>query len=69
MFQNHQFSAIRGGIFKKIKYLLKSENFSKSFLLHIGKNKSKFDNFFFGYDDALKIYGAPKLCMYCYVVK
>ena len=42
---------------------LKSENFSKSFLSHIGKNKIKFyKKQFFGYHEALKIYGAPKLC-------
>ena len=48
---------------EEICNFLKSENFSKSFLSHIGKNKIKFKKIiFFGYHEALKIYGAPKLC-------
>ena len=42
---------------------LKSENFSKSFLSHIGKKWNKIlEKKIFGYHEALKIYGAPKLC-------
>ena len=31
--------------------------------MHIGKQNKNYDKkYFFGYHDALKIYGAPKLC-------
>ena len=43
--------------------LLKSEKIPKSFLSHTGNIKKSIIKIFFGYHDALKIYGAPKLCI------
>jgi hypothetical protein len=45
------------GIFSKVKKIL---NPSSPILEKINENYDK--NSFFGYHDALKIYGAPKLC-------
>ena len=56
---NHRGLKLGGAIGQgEICNSLKSEDFSKSFLSHVGKNKIKN----FGSHDVLKIYGAPKLC-------
>ena len=49
----------------EISKTVKSLNSLNSFHLHIGKNKNDRTQFF-GYHDALKIYGAPKLCTVMY---
>jgi hypothetical protein len=45
--------------------LSKSLNNLNPFHLHIGKKNKNYDRkWFFGHHDALKIYGAPKLCTF-----
>ena len=47
--------------------LSKSGNNLNSFQIHIGTIDKNYDRkYFFGYHDALKIYGAPKLCTVMY---
>ena len=69
MYQNHHFSYIRSGIFRKIKYFFNHENFSKSFTIHIGKNKWKlWWEIVFWISWCIKDLLGIKV-MYCYVVK